>query len=66
MFLNKPIFPKAKVKWAYPVVVSIIWVSFTYWLRRTISPSAAALDVATVFMASIVLAYYQHSFHRDQ
>ncbi len=64
MFWNKPIFPKSQVKWAYPFVASVFWVVMTYWLKRAFIPSAAAMDVATVFLASIALAYFQHSFER--
>ncbi|MGI6358324.1 MAG: hypothetical protein ACOX2K_06510 [Bacillota bacterium] len=56
---NETILPNSKVKWSYPVLFSVFWLTLKYYLQRTFVPAAAALDVLAIIFANIALAAVQ-------
>lgn len=61
---NEPILPRSQVKWSYPVIVAILWVTAKYSINRGLVATEVAMDLLTVLFASIALASFQTLFSR--
>ena len=63
---NQSILPRSSVKWNYPVLAGVVWVSAKYYLNRTLVGSEVALDLLTILFASIALASIQAMFNKPK